>query len=781
MQKRPDSNQTYFTAQHSRRSFFASRLYIDYLRGLFVPSVLYLALALVMTWPLALYLTRAVPGDAYDSWMNVWNLWWLRRALLTGANPYFTPLLYHPQGASLLLHTLNPINFLITLPINLALNLTATYNAAILIALTLCGVCAYLLALDVTGSRPAALAAGAVFACSGYLLAQVMGGNANLVAAWPLPLAMLALRRAVRRPSLRATLLAGLALWVNLLADWQYFLFILSWAGWYGCWVVAAPARTAHAPPQATWRARLGAGVPVLGALGVALALAAPWIVATARAALDVPTAATEGGPNFRQEQSVDLADLLIPSQLHPLWGTWAEQAQSYKASTHIQTKTAYPGVIALALAALGLRAGRERGFWAASVGVFILLAMGPELQIAGWRPGVPLPAALLFELPFINIFRYPMRFIVVATIALAVLAAYGMQALLAAGRAAPDAAQPSRSGTTAGLRTRLVVAGSIALLTLDNLALPFPLVGVHLPVYYREIAREPGAFAVMEAPFYSATSPFYMLYQTVHQKPLVGGHTARRLPYAILNELPVLRILAYAKPAPDIIQQDVTAIAPSVFDYFNIRYLMLHSTGGAFRYPTVTQIAEVAAGGPPLYRDVAFVKASDNRGASGLRRSFWLGDQESYGSVLVYRLPPPATTVPFLGVGAGWGEPTLADGRSVAAVLEQATWSERLYWLDEQPVSRTMSQSAQLTVYSAEARRIRLHLRLEAERAGRLRLHETEGAQRAEWTLQPGMQTVRIELSVRPGKTVLQLTPPETAPLRVWGVGLDALDTTTP
>ncbi|MDW8144737.1 MAG: hypothetical protein RMJ48_00310 [Roseiflexaceae bacterium] len=112
--------------------------------------------------------------------MNVWNLWWLRQALLTGANPYFTPMLYHPQGASLLLHTLNPINFLLTLPVHLIitlpvnsvlkLNITFAYNLAILLSLTLCGLYTYLLALDVTGSRPAALTAGAVFACSGYLL-----------------------------------------------------------------------------------------------------------------------------------------------------------------------------------------------------------------------------------------------------------------------------------------------------------------------------------------------------------------------------------------------------------------------------------------------------------------------------------------------------------------------------------------------------------------------------------------------------------------------------------
>jgi hypothetical protein len=60
-----------------------------------------------------------------------------------------------------------------------------------------------------------------------------------------------------------------------------------------------------------------------------------------------------------------------IPSQLHPIWGTFAEQAQSYKVESYIQNKTAYLGVIALMLAGLGIRAGRERAFWAASVVMF--------------------------------------------------------------------------------------------------------------------------------------------------------------------------------------------------------------------------------------------------------------------------------------------------------------------------------------------------------------------------------------------------------------------------
>ena len=42
----------------------------------------YLALTLLMTYPLVSEFARAIPGDGFDGWQNVWNLWWVKRALL---------------------------------------------------------------------------------------------------------------------------------------------------------------------------------------------------------------------------------------------------------------------------------------------------------------------------------------------------------------------------------------------------------------------------------------------------------------------------------------------------------------------------------------------------------------------------------------------------------------------------------------------------------------------------------------------------------------------------
>jgi hypothetical protein len=71
-----------------------------------------------------------------------------------------------------------------------------------------------------------------VFACSGYVLAQALG-HLNLIAVEFLPFAALALRRVVAAPSLYNVVLAAFCIWLNLLCDWQYFLFALLWGAWY--------------------------------------------------------------------------------------------------------------------------------------------------------------------------------------------------------------------------------------------------------------------------------------------------------------------------------------------------------------------------------------------------------------------------------------------------------------------------------------------------------------------------------------------------------------------
>ena len=63
-------------------------------------------------------------------------------------------------------------------------------------------------------------------------------------------------------------------------------------------------------------------------------------------------------------------------------------------------------------------------------------------------------------------------------------------------------------------------------LVLLEYLALPLQPWEYDLP-FYHELAQEPGQFGIVELPL--APLAIYEGYQTIHQKPMVGGYLARQ------------------------------------------------------------------------------------------------------------------------------------------------------------------------------------------------------------------------------------------------------------
>lgn len=776
-----------------------------------VPLLGYTLLALLLTWPLVLQFTTAVPGDSVDSWQNMWNMWWLKRALLEGHNPFYSTEIYYPGGASLLLHTLNPFNFIISLPFHSLFGLVVAYNVALIFSLVASGYAAYLIAVDVSGNRSAGLLAGVVFASSGYIMAQALG-HLNLIAAEWVLFAVLALRYASIVPSVKSIALAGICLALNVSCDWQYFLFALVWSGWY-LLVVAWNTRSL----RVVW--------PVVAAISVSLLLVLPILIPTAELSNRTPRADT--GDSYRIGTSADLTDFLIPSQLHPWWGNAAARAQIYKYDSIIHNKTAYLGVVALALACVGVWARRrpqrredskhgavsdtlhpvsfrtERNvvewseesrlamggipysvhhffprlvsgqwlaawkprfltplrsvrndtgkqilenaprqahgsrlldklqktlfpqtppglafwhqptFWLVSCLVFVLLALGPRLQIGGIVTDIPMPSALFYKLPFVRISRVPIRFLVVVMLTLSVLAAFGTRHLLAT--VAQQAHRPLQTA-------RLLLAVLIGLVILDNVTFPYPMVGIYVAPVYAEMGQDPDEYAVLEMPFYERTSVIYMFYQAVHGKPLVGGNLSRDQPYPLMQQIPMIRMFAYASPAPDIVGHNARQIASSVFSYFNIRYLILHSEGGAMRYNTTVRVAQAAANDvPPRTEKIP-------------GKSFY-----------VYRVVPPSDPLPFLGVGTGWSEP---EPLPRGAVLRSIQHDE-----------------AELLIYSAIPRNVTLNIRLHSEGSGMLHLSRLDATNTTSdplppQQLVPGVQHVTLTLAVDADETRLRLRP---------------------
>src|SRR5207248_8792234 len=160
----------------------------------------YLLLTLALTYPIAKDLFTRVPGGG-DAWQHIWNLWWVKHALLDlHTNPYHTELIYYPNGVNLYLHTLVLTAGLIGIPLQLlGFGLVPTYNLLILLSFLLAGYGAFLVCHYLTGHTWASFAGGFVFAFSPYHLAHLFG-HLNLASLQWIPFYVLLLLKAVDAP-----------------------------------------------------------------------------------------------------------------------------------------------------------------------------------------------------------------------------------------------------------------------------------------------------------------------------------------------------------------------------------------------------------------------------------------------------------------------------------------------------------------------------------------------------------------------------------------------------
>lgn len=163
---------------------------------------------------------------------------------------------------------------------------------------------------------------------------------------------------------------------------------------------------------------------------------------------------------------------------------------------------------------------------WAAGAIFFLLLAMGPalhagnitmaevpaDLSLGADAPGWTPFAALNRWIPFMRISRSVSRYALMVQFGVAVLAGMGLHTLLQKvhGR--------GRAGITAA--AALLVLG-------EYWTAPYPLSPPDTPALYTQLAQEPGQGAVLNLPM-NYDRPGYLLYQTVHQRPLTVAYISR-------------------------------------------------------------------------------------------------------------------------------------------------------------------------------------------------------------------------------------------------------------
>lgn len=479
-----------------------------------IAAAIFALLAVGMTFPLAWNFATAIPFGAADIFQNYWNFWWWEKSLRElGQHPYHSAWLFFPFGTDLIFHTHSSFNMLAAMPFTAAYGPAAAYNFCVLLALFLSGFGAYWLVLELTGDSRGALLGGLVYAYFPQHIEQTLE-HLNLFSIQFIPIALLFFVRLGRDGGQRNILGLGGAFALNTLCSWHLGLKLLLTLLAFTLYRLWRPLRS---------RRLFLRDLAMAGAVAALITL--PFVAPLIAEML-------EGADYYRKpavERGIDPFFLLIPGYGHPLFGplladVYADRA--YKAAGFLS----YLGLVPVLLAALALL---RRPSWSLPWAVYGLgatvMALGAHTYWNGTLiESVALPFGLLNYIPILGLMNVANRFLILTSLALAVLVGLGW--------------------TTLRKRTDARFALLAGLIVFEFLWLPYPVQEVEFSPLLSKIAASPTRGAVLDIPFNQrGLSVPNMMAQTVHNRPIGDGYlsTIPPEPMEAIENDPVLSDLA--------------------------------------------------------------------------------------------------------------------------------------------------------------------------------------------------------------------------------------------
>jgi hypothetical protein len=389
------------------------------------------------------------------SWIHYPGHIFMAAEWLAGRVPLWDP--YRQAGMPMLaepqIGVLYPLRALFLSPLSPSLEL----SLFILLHFTLAALFTFILARSLRLSQAAATLAGLTFGFGGFLMAQVSNLNIMTGVVW-LPLALYAVRQVVRRRSWLAALLAGIPLALQTYtAHSQIVFYTLVIMAGYGLYRLAMDSFSTSSAQRRNFRYALRTGL----LLTVTFLLAAPQLLPTSEL-LQFTLRSQDRG-----------LDLLTENSLPPLMGLnlilpslFGNNVIGFKGGDPFSEVFAYVGFIPLLLAMVGLTSRRrpDQLFFLLLLVSTIWLALGSYTPLYGY---------MIQYLPGFDLFRIPARWLMGVSLALAILAGFGLDHLKdepprGGGRMNPLAgagAEEKRGALLAFFGVGLLLAGSLILI----------------------------------------------------------------------------------------------------------------------------------------------------------------------------------------------------------------------------------------------------------------------------------------------------------------------------
>jgi hypothetical protein len=537
----------------------------------FAIIIAYTFLTIILTYPVAFKLGNFVPGWG-DVYQAVYSLWYRHYAFF---HPEITSLshnylLFYPEGIHAAFGT--GVNQIPAIFLIIFMNPAIVYSILWLLSFILGAYGTYLLVQYLTKNSKAAFISGIIFAFSPYHFAHALGHMGATTIQW-IPFFALFLMKMSRKNDIKYAVYAGIFFTLIGLSDTQYMVF----AGLFAILVFIYELYINKSEKKLNVQNLIPflkkyVVFGIVSFIGVLPLTYKDILIATSNENYLKPD------PFDAIRYSTDLLSFILPSRLHPIFGDIVKPIYSHF-SGNISEHTTFIGYTVIMLSIfvfLKLRDNKDIKFWLITAFGFSLISLGPILSINGkttfsiFNATIPLPHIILYyTVPFLENCRTTGRFFVIASLAFAVLAGYGISEIM-------------KSSKLSENRKKLFAIIILLIVIFEYLSIPFPISYLSQPDFYEQIALEEGNFALLEIPATTnyAAGVKVEYFQTIHAKPIIGGQVART-PDNVLEfimDTPFIRELTYLRTFEDILQPETAQIGNSVLNYYNIKYVVLHT-----------------------------------------------------------------------------------------------------------------------------------------------------------------------------------------------------------
>jgi hypothetical protein len=526
------------------------------MRSHLITLVLFGVLTFFMTMPVSLHMHSQVAGIGGDPWQTMWRFTVKEN---TGFSGFWQDLVGQgdPQLVNLSIWPYMPIHALLGEP--------AGYNTIFLITFLLSGYAMALFIAMLTRKSilsPAPLLAGIAYMFAPYHIAQSLGHFGAMQLQW-IPFILAATLSYIRNQKIWKVILLGSLVVIQAWEEHHYAVWLVIFG------IIAGIVYWKELKKYYLERKQKSLLISIIlfiSILGIGIIL--PYIPTLKLASQD--NSALTLGIDQTTRFSADIFSFITPAPFQPFWGELFDSLFGKYFTGNESESIQYIG-IGILIAILFFKKHipiLQKRLWFSAAIVFGIISLGPVLHIFGRITSIPLPYAILAQLPVFSAIRTISRAGVFVTFSACVLFGWVV--------------------ATNYHRLRMSYIIVIALL-LDFLFIPFPMQSALLSPAYTAITSLPGknVIEIPAATNYVAASRS-LFAETVTRKESLGNIALERGQnqdaYALIKSIPAIRQLLYlrttelAQDRPELFAQDLRETLPDAMSYLNTSTILIHT-----------------------------------------------------------------------------------------------------------------------------------------------------------------------------------------------------------